>query len=85
MAYAFHLVSGSFDIVLLLDLNLPEPEPLGDWVLFGETMEKEGRGAYPRFLKLFAETLKRHLAKAPGSTVFLYSLTFVFRYWYLFV
>lgn len=35
------------------------------------------------FLKLFAETFKRHLAKPPGSTVFSYSLTFVSRYWYL--
>lgn len=52
--------------------------------LWGDHRER-GRGAYPRFLKLFAETFKRHLAKAPGSTVFLYSLTFVFRYWYLFV
>lgn len=52
--------------------------------LWGDHRER-GRGAYLRFLKLFAETFKRHLAKAPGSTVFLYSLTFVFRYWYLFV
>lgn len=60
-----------------------EPEPRGDCVPLGGDRGEEGEVAHSCFLKLFAETFKRHLAKPPGSTVFSYSLTFVFRYWYL--
>lgn len=64
----------------------PEPEPLCDWVpLWGDHGE-EGVVICPHvFLNCLQKLSKRHLAKAPGSTVFLYLLTFVFRYWYLFV
>lgn len=44
-----------------------------------------GANSHIRFHNLFAETLKRRLVKPLGSTVFLYLLTSVFRYWYLFV
>lgn len=44
-----------------------------------------GANSHICFLNLFAEAFKRHLVKPLGSTVFLYLLMSVFRYWYLFV
>lgn len=75
-------VSGSFDAVLLLGLG----RDLNLWVtgfLLGETGEKRVRWLIQVFLN--CRNFQKALAKPPGSTVFLCSLTFVFRYWYLFV
>ncbi|EAW68519.1 hCG2042296, partial [Homo sapiens] len=83
---AFHLVSGSFDIVLLLGVGCGTCLRVTGFLL--GRLERWGwawANSHTCFLNLFAETFKRHLIKPLGSTVFLYLLTSVFRYWYLFV
>lgn len=44
----------------------PGPEPLGDWVPLGGDWREEGEVAHPGFLKLFAETFKRHWLNLPA-------------------